>query len=198
MTELECPYSWSDLVSYLVRESSGAAADALEEHVFECPRCARRIEAVLALRAGVRGVVAGGKLNAAATSDVLRRAAERGLVLRSYRIVPGGEVQCTAGPEDDFIVVRLALAPAGARDGESAEEVDLETAVTFLDTGQTDHQVVRDIVVDRVSNEIIYLFAGDYVRGIPRSRWVIRARARGASGERILGPYAMDHTPWPG
>jgi len=70
--------------------------------------------------------------------------------------------------------------------------------VTFLDTGETAQQRIADVVVDAESGDVVYLFAGDYVRAIPRSQWVMHVRVHGPRGERTLGPYTMQHTPWSG
>ncbi len=187
-----CNVGMQKLLDYRFGDSDQASGERLEMHLFECGECARRVEVLSLLEMGVRDLAHKGQLSAASTGALLRRATELGLQLRSYRIEPGAEVQCTAAPDDDLIVVRLALS-AG-----EAQAVDLDTAVTFLDAGHSEQRKLADLVIDRESGELVYVFAGDYVRSIPRSRWVMHARLRAPEGERTLGPFTMVHTPWPG
>lgn len=192
MTTGPCNVSVGELVDYRFGDLDQPASEELEAHLFECAACARRVEVISLLEAGLRGLSREGQLSAASTSALLRRAEELGLKLRSYRIEPGAVVQCTAAPGDDLIVVRLSLS------AHDAQAVDLDTAVTFLEGGQSEQRKLADLVIDRESGELVYLFAGDYVRSIPRSRWVMHARLQTPDGERTLGPFTMVHTPWPG
>jgi hypothetical protein len=62
--------------------------------------------------------------------------------------------------------------------------------------GTTSTMVRSDVVVDRDTGELIYLHPADQIRALPRTLWTMEARVRGPRGERSLGPFTLDHTPW--
>jgi Putative zinc-finger len=184
------PAPLEDLIAWERGELDPAASDQLEEHVFGCGECTRRLEGVAGLAAGIRELVAAGAIPAAVSGQLAERAEERGLRLRTYRLAPGETVACTAGPLDDFVVVRLGL------EVEEGESVDLVAEVADLQTGGSDTRLTEDVPIDRGAGEIVYLYPGAAIRSLPRSLWSVTARVRGPKGERELGPYTLDHTPW--
>lgn len=190
MSREACPLTFAELVDYRCGELRQGEEERLEEHLFACARCARRAALLTELGTALATLVRQGRLSSSASSAVVRRAEALGATLRSYAIAPGGSVACTAAPEDDFVVVRLAL------DADDAERVDVETSVTLLDSGAHSERVIEDVAVDRSAREVVYLFSAEYVRGLPASQWVMQARVRGPGGERRVGPYTMNHTPW--
>jgi hypothetical protein len=184
------PVSLSDLVAWERGELAPAVSDRVEEHVFGCGDCTRRLEAVAALGAGIWDLVAAGAVPASVTGGLVSEAGKKGLTLRTYRLAPGESVACTAGPDDDFVVVRLGV------EVEEGESVDLVADVVDLESGGHDRQVTEDVSVDPATREVVYLYPGDTIRALPRSRWSVTARVRGTKGERHLGPYTLNHTPW--
>lgn len=184
----DAPLTLESLVAYVAGEP---ADDAFEEHFFGCESCSARLAAVQALRGGIGDLVRRGKVTASVTSDLVDRASAEGVRIRTYRLSPNEAVACTAAPEDDFVLIRLAIP-----DVSDAVSADLVSDVTNLDDGSMWSRQAEDLIVDRSSNEIVFLFSGDQIRSVPRSRWRMEARVRGGSGERTLGPYTLDHTPW--
>jgi hypothetical protein len=184
------PIRLEDLVAWERGELEAEASDGIEEHVFGCAECTRRLEGVTALAAGIREVVAAGGLPAAVTGELVDRAEARGLRLRTYRLAPGESVACTAGPDDDFVVVRFGV------EVEAGESVDLVAQVADLEAGGRDTRLTEDVPVDPATGEIVYLYPGEAIRALPRTLWSVTARVRGPEGERELGPYTLDHTPW--
>lgn len=189
MTEA-CGVSFEVLVDYRFGELSSAEELRLEEHLFTCERCAERALWIAAVGRGVADLFRRGAISSAASARAVEHAAGLGLSLRSYAIEPGQSVACTAGPDDDLIVVRLRV------DAPDVESVDVETEITFIDAGRREARVLADVPLDRGTREVVYLFAGDYVRRLPRSAWVMQARVRAGGGERRIGPFTMQHTPW--
>jgi hypothetical protein len=184
------PIPLPDLVAWERGDLEPEAGDALEEHVFGCAECTRRLEGVVALAAGIREAVAAGELPAAVTGELVERAETQGVRLRTYRLAPGESVACTAGPDDDFVVVRLGV------EVEAGESVDLVAQVADINTGTRDTRITEDVPVDPATGEVVYLYPGDAIRSLPRTLWSVTARVRGPRGERDLGPYTLDHTPW--
>lgn len=190
MTHAPCRSSTplEELVAYLAGEP---VDESFEEHLFECAVCARRLEVIQELRRGVVDLVRRGCVTAAVTGTLIDRAESDGVRIRSYRVSPNETVACTAAPEDDFVLIRLAVPEAS-----DAESADLVSNVTNLDDGTAWSRKAEGLVVDRSAGEIAFLFSGRQIRSVPRSRWTMEARVRGHSGERRLGPYTLEHTPW--
>jgi hypothetical protein len=184
------PVPLESLIAWERGELDPVASDRIEEHVFGCAACTRRLEGVTGLAVGIRDLVAAGRLPSAVTGDLVEGAATRGLRLRTYRLAPGESVACTAAPDDDFVVVRLGVKL------EEGESVDLVAQVADLETGARDTRLTPDVPVDPAAGEIVYLYPGDAIRSLPRTVWSVTARVRGPRGERELGPYTLDHTPW--
>jgi hypothetical protein len=184
------PIPLEDLIAWERGDLGSQASDRIEEHVFGCARCTRRLEGVAALASGIRELVGAGALPSAVTGEVVERAATQGLRLRTYRLSPGDSVACTAGPDDDFVVVRLEVQV------EAGESVDLVAQVADLESGGRDTRLTEDVPVDPASGEVVYLYPGDVIRSLPRTLWSVTARVRGPKGEREQGPYTLDHTPW--
>jgi hypothetical protein len=184
------PLSWPELVAYDRGELSDADAERMEAHYFACARCTSRLEAIPRIGAGIVELIRAGAISSSVTSDVVARASSQGLTLRSYRLAPGEQVACTAAPGDDFVVIRLAI------DLDPAESVDVAAEITHVDSGARRTQLTEDVAFDSSSRELVFLFAGDVVRSLPRTRWDMEAHVRGPGGERRIGPYTLDHTPW--
>jgi hypothetical protein len=184
------PVPLEDLIGWERGELGGDAAEKLEEHVFGCAACARELEAVASLGAAIAALTAAGGIPVAVTGDLAEHAERRGSKLRTYRLAPGESVDCTAAPDDAFVVLRLGV------DVEPDETVDVVADFTDLRTGTRETRRNEDVVVDRESREVVYLQPGGFIRSLPRSLWSVSALARGPSGERRLGPYTFHHTPW--
>jgi hypothetical protein len=184
------PVPLEDLVGWERGELEPAAADQVEEHFIGCEECSRRLETVVRLGAAISGLVRAGGFPVAVTGSLLDAVVRRGLRVRTYRLAPGDRVACTAGPEDDFVAVRLGM------DAEAGDSVDLVADFVDIETGAHESRLTEDVVVDPVTAEVVYLYPGEAIRSLPRSRWSVTARVRGPKGERRLGPYTLDHTPW--
>jgi hypothetical protein len=184
------PLSLEDLVEYERGEAIPVDSERIEEHFFACGDCARRLEILSRVGAGVVALVREGRVSASVTAGLLDNARQRGVRLRSYRLAPGDTVACTAGPTDDFVVIRLAV------DVVEGESVDVASEAQNVETGEAWSETAEDVALDRRGSEIVYAFAGDRVRSLPRTRWTMRARVHGPRGDRQLGPYVLDHTPW--
>ena len=182
--------SLTALIAWRAGELEPEEEEDVEAHFFECDLCARRLEEIERLGRAVVELVHGGRVSAAVTASLLEEARARGLAVRTYHLAPGEEVKCTAAPEDDFVVVRLA------GDFGETDRVDVDLASAVVATGETDAGRIEDVAVDRESGEIVLLYAAELVRSLPRSRWRYEVRAKGPEGERALGPYRLDHTPW--
>lgn len=186
-----CDVGLDRLVDYLLDELPSEDAEALEEHLFLCSRCAARAESIDRLAAGVAEAARHAVISAVVAEPVVARARADGLTMREYRIPDGGFVACSAGPED-LTVVRLAADYRGAAD------LELEVVLHDLKSGATAPPMLRPVVADLDRGEVVLVFPGAVVRGYPRSRWSLRVLAASPAGPSELGRFEMDHTPEPG
>lgn len=176
------------LADWLAGELDEAQGRALEEHLFDCEGCARRLESIERLTAGVAELVRRGGVATSVTRATLERAIRDGLQLREYGIPAGGSVDCTAAPRDDYVVVRLA-GPFAERD-----DLVLEVAAEEGSGRAFGDPFAMPVAVDRDGpDEVLLFFPGEVVRGYPRSRWTMHV-VDGTGSRR--GPFVMQHTPW--
>jgi hypothetical protein len=182
------PYAPGDLVDYLLGELEEQEADALEEHLFECPVCAVDLEVIDRVAAAVRDAVHHGAVAANVSGAFLERATASGLSLREYRLAPGQTVACSAGPED-YIVIRLTGAFAGF------DELSLRADFEDLDSGESYALPTQEVRADRELGEVLLVFPGAAVRAYPRSVWSLSLEGRWEGRETTFGPFVLDHTP---
>jgi hypothetical protein len=179
------------LVAYGRGELAPDEEGRVEEHLFACGACAQVLEDVERLGAGIAALARAGRVVASATGTLLARAAREGLRLRTYHVAPGEEVPCTAAPDDDYLVVRLA---AGAAIGE--ERVDLAREGVEVASGARQVWRSEDVLLDRAGEEVVLMFPAAAIRDLRRSRWRLDVHARGAGAAGLVGTYRLDHTPW--
>lgn len=184
-----CPRPVSDeaLLDWWAGELPAAGRPGLERHLFSCPACSRRAEALAAIAGGVRGLVRAGELPAVLLPGAERRLLREGRRVREYRVPPGGSVQCTVGPDDDVVLARLGA------DLQGVTRLDL---VARVDDGP--EQRLADVPFDPAAGELVFAPSADELRARPAHVERLRLVAVGPRGERLLGEYTFDHTPWPG
>lgn len=190
-TQHKCskPLELSELVAYRLGELDAPEQAQLEERYFECHGCAERLRWVEELSAEVIEVVRRGELRAAVTEQFVRQAKAAGLNIREYSIEPGGSVNCTLAPSDDFTVLRLGVGEL------TVTTVQVTSHMTDLEHGIDGSSVTQDAVVDRTSRAVFYAFPADVVRSFARSRWTMTVSPSG-NGETSIGPYTMHHMPY--
>jgi len=126
-----------------------------------------------------------GRLPAVLAPIVVERLQRDGRRIREYRVAPGGGVQCTVAPEDDVVLARLAV------DLEGVTRVDLVTRV-----GDDPEQRYPDLPFDAAGGELIVAPPIDVIRARPAHVERMRLVAVEPQGERLLGEYTFNHSPW--
>lgn len=186
MTACAAAIAPAQAIDYWTGDLADDQAVAVEEHVFACDACARRVETVAELAAGVAAATRRrGGLEVPVTASLIARLEREGVRVRHYRLRPGEQVACTVGPDDDLLVSWLAIDPTGV------ERVD----VTLCDAAGQPYQRVDDVPFDRATGEVGYANAGDTARTWPATTFRARTLAVSADGERVLGEYVFEHTP---
>jgi hypothetical protein len=177
------PLDFTTLVDYWLAESGEPDEERIEEHLFQCDDCGRRLAEIAALGAGVRRLARKGAVGLTVTPSFQAAASREGLRTREYRVPPGGSVACTVMPEDDLLVARLEGNFSGV------SRLDL---VSRLDDGP--EQRMEDVPLGG-AHELILAQAMPAMRALGRCVVRLRLLDAGPAGERLLGEYTFDHTP---
>lgn len=175
------------LLAYWLHETDPDQAEAADEHLMRCDACGERLDELIALGRGVRDAFRAGQVSAGSSGAFVQRLVEQGLAVREYRLPPNGSVQCTAAPQDDVLVCRLE-APL-----EGVERLDV-IAESTLEPGQ--QRRLPDIAFDAGAREVVWVENLARIRQLPAHTAWVTLVATGPEGERRLGRYAFQHTPW--
>ena len=187
MTGSACsaPLDIPALTEYWLGELDEAATARIDEHLLGCGGCSERLDELIALARGIRAVFGQGAVHAFVTEAFVRRLAERGVRLREYRVPRNGSVNCTVAPEDELLVSRLEAPLAG---------VSRLDAISYL--ADEPAHVFHDIPFDAASGEVVVTPRIARIRSMPAHRLRVRLVAVEAGGERVLGDYTFNHTPF--
>ena len=181
------PLSDSALLEWWTGEIQGPDRRLVEEHLLGCGPCSARARVLSALAEGVASLVRHGRVQTVVNAEVLEQLRREGRKVREYRVNAGGGVQCTVAPDDDFLVARLQARL------EPGDRLDL---LSRIDDGPEFR--VPDLPCIPGSDEVIVAEPVDEIGARPAHVQRLRLVAVGASGERLIGEYTFNHTPWPG
>lgn len=185
MTPCASPLAGDLVLDWWTGELGAAEARRVERHLVSCSACSARAELVPAVAEGVRGLVREGRLPAVLAPIVVERLQLEGRRIREYRVAPGGGVQCSVGPDDDVVLARLSARFEGVT------RVDL---VSRVDDGPDERY--PDLPFDPAAGELILAPPTDLLRARPASVERMRLVAVEPQGERLLGEYTFNHSPW--
>jgi hypothetical protein len=177
------PIPFEALVDYWLDPRPPDEPSDLEEHLFECADCSAGLEAVASLGEGVRRLGKEGRLSGGLGPSLLERLEQDGRVIRRYRAAAGGHIHCTAGADDDLVVLELAA------DLADVERVDL---LHLAEDGTLLQRVPELPVIG--GREIVFASPGDLIRSLPTSVMFVRLMAVEPEGERLVGEYTLHHT----
>lgn len=177
------PIPFAALVDYWLEDPAGTDAPDLEEHLLACAECSATLETIAALGEGVRRLGGQGRLHGALVPSILDRLASEGRVIRRYRAAAGGHIHCTAGAEDDLVVLELAA------DLADVERVDL---LYLTGDGALLERVPHVPVAG--GREVLWASPGERIRALPTATFLVRLMAVESAGERVVGEYTLHHT----
>ena len=182
------PIEFERLAAYWLGEAAGAEEEKLEEHLFACAHCARRLEWLAALSAGVRASVRAGTVGMVVSAPFVEAMKQAGVRLREYRLDPGGRVDCTIRADEDAVVSRIRAPLSGVK------RVD---ALHRLEVGGVDEPDVRleDVPFDPASGEVLFIPPPAALKKMPAHRLRVRLVSVGEAGETPLGEYTFAHSP---
>lgn len=190
MTGPRCakPIEIEPLVAYWLRELPAASDAAIEEHLFGCAHCTRRLEEIAALAFGIRAVVRGGAMQAVITQPFLEQMKRQGMRIREYRLAPGERVACTICADDDAVVGRMRAPLVGVKRVDALQSLD-------MGDGRVQQWRVEDVPFDPDAGEALYLPSAAELKKLPAHILRVQLVAVDESGERSLGEYTFAHTP---
>lgn len=180
------PLDWNTLLAYWLGELDPDSEARTEAHYLGCPACSRRLEELAALVHGIRALTQASGVDVVVSADFVRRLSERGLRVRDYRVPRNGSVNCTVAPDDDFVVAYL--------EGLFADVARLDLVYLAGDNGHGIRH--EDIPFDPDSGSVAISTRTAALRALPATTRRMRLLAVNGDGERILGDYTFNHTPF--
>ena len=190
MTGTRCasPTEFETLVAYWLGELPAAAEAPVEEHIFGCAYCTKRLEELTALAFGVRAAVRIGAMPAAITKPFLEYMRQQGMRIREYVLAPGERVNCTIRADDDAVVSRLQVPLAGVKRVDALQSLD-------LGEGRVQQWRVEDLPFDSDAGEVLSFPSAAELKKMPAHTFRVQLVAVDEAGERPLGEYTFAHTP---
>ena len=184
----EAPIALEALVAYWLGELAASAEEPIEEHLFRCASCVRRLEALAALGSGIRAAVRDGAVQALITPSFLELMQRQGMRIREYRVEAGATVACTIQADDDAVVGRIQVALAGVHRVDALHRLDL------LD-GRVREWRVDDVPFGPEARELLLLPSASMLKQLPAHALRVELVAVDDRAERSLGTYTFAHTP---
>jgi hypothetical protein len=181
MSPCPAPLELAVLLAYWLAELPLNEEAGIEEHLLGCSHCAKRLERLTLLAAGVSEALRHGAVSTVISRPLLEALRTAGLRIREYRVRPGGSVDCTLGARDDGVLSSLE-APLGGV--ERLDLIELEWC--------TRHE---NIPFDPAAGEVLFLPSAAALRRKPAHVLNVMLVAVGAAGETSLGEYRFVHTP---
>lgn len=187
MSSCRAAIPFDALVEYWLGDTDEATTNAIEEHLLGCDVCGAQLDDVIALGQGVRAAFDDGLVGVCVGAAFIDRLAARGTRVREYRVPRNGSVECSVAPDDELLVSRLQAPLAGVT------RLDVVARSSLFDGEQRR----QDVPFDSASGEVVLAPKLADVRRLPANRLEIRLIAVEAGGERLIGHYTLNHTPWP-
>jgi hypothetical protein len=190
MTGPDCarPIEFESLVAYWLGELPAQAEAPIEEHLFGCGQCTRRLEELAALAPGIRALVRRGAVQAVITQPLLEQMVRQGMRIREYRLGPGERVACTIHADDDAVVGRIRAPLADAKRVDALQSLD-------LGDGRVQQWRLEDVPFDPDAGEVLLLPSAAVLKQLPAHTFRVQLVAVDGPGERPLGEYTFAHTP---
>ena len=173
------------LVAYWLGESTETDEALLEEHLFACAHCSRRLEGMAALAFGVREAVRDGGIGMVVSEAFVATMKRAGLRLREYRLDAGGRVNCTIRDDDDAVVSRLRAPLA------DVERLD----VVRTRVGDEGEQRMADVPFDAETGEVLIVPSPSWLKSMPAFTMRMRLVSVGDAGEKAIAEYTFNHSP---
>lgn len=187
MAACQTPIPDATLVDYWACDlADDGAAGRVEEHLFACVDCSRRLDSLATFASGLATLVRRGRISGIVSRALLNRMQRDGLHVRMYSLEPGETVPCAVFPGDDLVVAALRA------DFSGVEAVTLTvTAPEESASGEID-----DVPVSGPDGEVLWATPAAAVRQMPSMQLRLTLASAGAAPVE-LGLYVLDHSAFP-
>jgi hypothetical protein len=187
----ESPLSLDELVAYRSGELDANADAAVEAHFFACATCGGQLEWLQRLGDAVVAAMQRGLYDVFVTSETVARLEQSGSAVRKYVVEAGSPVSCTIAPEDDMTVVSLR--------GPRRPHVPVSLVAEFLDhaSGQS-FEVVLSAYQEPRTGDVLIRLAGPAQKALGHVRVTLALRFGDGPTAEVVGPFVLNHSPWPG
>jgi len=185
MNQAACaaPLDERELSAYWLGELAEADEARVDEHILGCGHCSARLGELVALAGAIKEAFRRGDVHAFLSDAFVKRAAERGLRVREYRVPRNGSVNCTVAPEDELVVSHLEV-PL-----EDVSRIDVVLHAPGLPA-----DVRHDVPFDAEHGEVLFVPNLTQLRAAPSQRLRLELVAIDDKGRRVLGEYTFNHT----
>jgi hypothetical protein len=184
MKQPGCTTSPDELLAWWLDELDADEEEALDEHLFACPLCARRLNAIVTLGDAIRDATLHGEFGFVVPAAFVARLKRAGLTLREYQLNPGGSVNCTIAPGEDFVVANLTVPLAGVQ--------RLDVLIDDMTFGKAR---LTDVPFDPATGALTVVPSAAMLRAMQSNQQRLRLVAVEPTGERELGEYTFNHSP---
>ena len=185
MTDAGCvsPLSTADIADYWSHDLPREEVDRIDDHVFQCAGCAKRLAEGEALARGIADLVREGRFQSIITEGLLNRLSRDGVRIRTFAIGPGETVPCGVWQDDDLVVARIRA---------DLEGLDAVTLVTRLASGEEISRFA-DIRVKPGQREIIRATSAALLRRLPAVHVHMTLSSGAGPDQRTIGEYVLEH-----
>jgi len=180
------PLAPATLAEYWLGDLDAASEAPIAEHLLGCDHCTAALQDLVDLGAGIRALVRRGVLRALVSEEFVARLAAGGLRVREYTVERNGGVLCTAAPDDDLVVARLQ-APL-----DDVGRLDL----LIFDAEGGVAERLQDIPFNPAAAQVLVAWNVEQLRQLPKTTMRTQLVAVERGGQRVLGDYTFNHTPW--
>lgn len=175
------------LLAYWFGETDEMQTEAIDLHLLGCEACGQELDELVELGTAVRQAFDQGLVHVFVSAPFVERLVGEGRRVREYVLPHNGSINCSAAPDDEVLVARFHAPLA------NVQRVD---AVLRLSLADAEYRA-QDIPFDAARGEILMLPKIGIVRGLPAHVVSVRLLDVGVQGERPVGEYRLNHSPWP-
>lgn len=184
MTRAPCTTSPQDLLAYWLGELDVAQESYLDEHLFRCPACSDRLQALVDLGGAIRAEFQRSRSGYLLPSSFVRRISATGISVREYNLEPGDSVNCTITPADDLVVSYLHAALHDVR--------RLDVVMHDAAAGTVR---LNDVAFDPAADSLTLVPSAEYLRTLRHAQLRVQLVAVDGADERVIASYTFNHYP---
>jgi hypothetical protein len=185
MSDHTCNVSTEQLLGWWLAEGDSAEQSRIDQHLFACGACTHRLTALIQLAEAIRHETLRGTFGFVVPVAFIDRMKSAGLVVREYALHPGGSVNCTIAPADDFVAAKL-----------HAKLDDVHRLDLLVDDDMMGKVRLADVPFDAATGTLAVVPSAAFLRTVQVAQQRMRLVAVEGEGERVVGDYTFNHSPY--